>query len=293
MERNDRAHRTDVSVLGLGAIGTKVTEALLAAGSTVTVWNRTPSRAHGLVEGGAAGASSPAEAATASPLVILCLSDYAAVDTVLEAASHALPDRTIVTLTTGSPAEARHAARKAQGAGADYLDGGVQAEPLTIGTAAALFLYSGSESAFTEHRATLEAIGTARYLGEDPAAAAVHDLALFGLWYDTQVGYLRALETIRLNGIKDVYGFAAAAARQLGHVVNATEQTARELMTNEFPRGPADLVEHASVLERLIDLRSETKLGSGGLDRIRDLVEQLIAQGHGREGLTRILASED
>lgn len=289
MDDKGRASRTDVSVLGIGAIGTRVTQALLAAGSTVTVWNRTPSRTDPVVEEGAAVASSPAEAAAASPLMILCLSDYAAVDAFWDAALHAIADRTIVALTTGSPAEARHADRRARQAGAVYLDGGVQAEPQTIGTASALFLYSGSRSAFDEHRATLEVIGTARYLGEDPAAAAVHDLALFGLWYDAQVGYLRALETIRLNGIEDVQEFAAAAATQLGHVVKTTGETARELVANEFPRGPADLVEHAGVLERLIDLRSQARLGSGGLDHVHELVEQHIAKGHGGEGLTRIV----
>lgn len=131
-------------------------------------------------------------------------------------------------------------------------------------------------------------IGSARYLGADPAAAAVQDLALFGLWYDAHIGYLRALETVRMAGI-DVEDFAPLAATQLGHVVHATADTAREIATSSFPRGPADLTEHAPVLERLTELRRDQSLGDGDLDRIHSLVQQRIELGRGHEGLTSIL----
>lgn len=278
---------TAVSILGVGAIGGKIAEALLAAGTTVTVWNRTSARADALAARGAVRPPSATEAAAASPLVISCLTDYTAVNAVLDAISGTIAGRTIVTLTTGSPDEARRAARKADQAGAAYLDGGVQTDPEAIGTAAAVLLYSGPQSVFDEHRATLETIGSARHLGADPAAAAVQDLALFGLWYDAQVGYVRALETIRSAGI-DVEEFAPVAATQLGHVVHATADTAREVATRSFPRGPADLTEHAPVLERLIELRRDQRLGNGDLDRIHGLVQQRIELGHGREGLTSI-----
>jgi len=41
---------------------------------------------------------------------------------------------------------------------------------------------------------------------------------LYGLWYDAQMGYLRAVETARAAGL-DLAEFAEAAAVQLGHVV--------------------------------------------------------------------------
>lgn len=277
-----------VSVLGVGAIGHKIAEALLAAGTTVTVWNRTPGRADSLISQGAVRAQSAAEAAAASPLVILCLTDYTAVSDVLDVISSSIAGRTIVTLATGSPEEARSAAHKGDQARAAYLDGGVQTQPESIGTDAATFLYSGPRPAFDEHRATLEVFGSARYLGADPGAAAVQDLALFGLWYDAQIAYLRALETVRSAGI-DLEAFAPLAATQLGHVVHATADTAREIATGSFPRGPADLTEHAPVLERLAELRRDQSLGNGDLDYIHGLVQRRIELGRGHEGLNSIL----
>ncbi len=278
-----------VSVLGVGAVGATVAEVLLAAGTAVTVWNRTPGRADALAGLGAVPADSAAEAATASPLVILCLTNYQAVGEVLDTLSEVLAGRTVVTLSTGSPEQARHAARTAEQAGAAHLDGGLQIpSPEALGTDAATILYSGPQAAFDEHRVSLETLGSARYLGQDPAAAAVQDLALFGLWYDAQIGYLRALETVRSAGI-DVEDFAPMAAGQLGHVVHAAGDTAREVATRSYPRGPADLTEHAPMLDQLTELRRNLLLGTGDLDHIHDLVRQRIGQGRGQEGLTSIL----
>lgn len=277
------------SVLGVGAVGAKVAQALLAAGTVVTVWNRTPGRADTLVGRGAVPADSAAEAATASPLVILCLTNYSAVGEVLDNISEVLAGRTVVTLSTGSPEDARHAARAVEQAAGAYLDGGLQIPASeALGTDAATILYSGPRAAFDAHRAALETLGSARYLGADPAAAAVQDLALFGLWYDAQIGYLRTLETVRSAGI-DVEDFAPLAATQLGHVVHAATDTAREVSTRSYPRGPADLTEHAPVLDQLTELRRNQRLGTGDLDHVHGLVRQRIGQGRGQEGLTSIL----
>ena len=144
------------------------------------------------------------------------------------------------------------------------------------------------ERCFDQHKPALEVLGTARYVAADPGAAAVQDLALFGLWYDAQLGYLRALDTVRSVGI-DIEELAPLAAAQLGHVVDTTADTAHELVTESFPRGPASLSEHAPVVERLKTLRHNQRLGLGGLDHIHPLLQQHIRSGRGHEGLTSIL----
>src|SRR2546423_932896 len=52
-----------IAFLGLGQMGAPMATRLLQAGHHVTVWDRTPERAIPLVEQGAAGAASPADAA--------------------------------------------------------------------------------------------------------------------------------------------------------------------------------------------------------------------------------------
>ena len=59
---------TDVTMIALGAMGSALARAFIGAGHSVTVWNRTAARMKPLVSLGATAASSPADAAIASPV---------------------------------------------------------------------------------------------------------------------------------------------------------------------------------------------------------------------------------
>ena len=280
---------TNVTVIGTGAIGSEVATTLMSAGHRVVVWNRTPSRMADLVAAGAAAAPTPAEAARSAELVLATLTDYAAVDDVLRAAGDGLAGRTVVVLSTGTPDEARRAAAVAEQHGAAYLDAGVRTAPDDIGTDRASFLFSGPREVFDRHREVLQRLGGSRHVGEAPEAAATWDLLLFGIWYDAQLGLLRALAEAQRAGL-DLAELADAAVIQLGHVVDAARSTAAEVGDQAYPRGPADLREHLAVVEQLERARIGGPLGTGGLADVRRRLEQAIAAGHGEKGLTALTA---
>ncbi|MFI5776647.1 NAD(P)-dependent oxidoreductase [Nocardia sp. NPDC051570] len=118
-------HISPISIIGLGPMGTALAETLLAHNHSVTVWNRTPGRADALVEKGARPAESSAVAIAASPISIVCLSDYDAVWQVLEPAGAAVSGRALVNLTSGTPNEARAVQDWVTARGAGYLDGAI------------------------------------------------------------------------------------------------------------------------------------------------------------------------
>ena len=179
---------TDVTVLGMGAMGRALACALVKSGRSVTVWNRTPGRA----VAGAAVAPTAADAVAASRLVVVCVVDDAATHEVLDPLD--LTGRTVVNLTNGTPAQARAAAAAF---GPSYVDGGIMAVPPMIGTPGALILYSGARDAFETARPALETWGEARFLGEDPGAASLHDLALLAAMYGMFGGVYHALAMTR------------------------------------------------------------------------------------------------
>ncbi|PSL01306.1 3-hydroxyisobutyrate dehydrogenase-like beta-hydroxyacid dehydrogenase [Haloactinopolyspora alba] len=290
MTNSSDAPTRTVTVAGTGAIGTAVARTLLKAGLTVTVWNRTSSRTSALVDDGATAVDSVGDAVLASELTLLTVTDYSALDDVfaeLDAVPGGLGGRTVVALCTGSAADADRTAARAESSGALYLDAGVQTAPEDIGTPAATILYGGSRHAFDRHLSVLELLSTARHVGENPAAAAVWDLTLFGVWYDAQLGLLRALTAAREAGL-DVAGFAETAAIQLGHVVAAAADTAGEVLDGEYPRGPADLREHRMVVDELVAQRAGSALGDGGLTDVSRLLDLEIGAGRGDLGLTAV-----
>lgn len=69
---------TNLAILGMGAMGSRLASRLLAAGHKVTVWNRTPAATESLVALGARAAKTPAEAAAGCAAVIAVVRDDAA-----------------------------------------------------------------------------------------------------------------------------------------------------------------------------------------------------------------------
>ena len=73
----------DVTVIGLGNMGSALARVLQENKRTVTVWNRSADKAAPLVDMGAVLAPSAAAAIAASPLIIVCVTNYAASNHIL------------------------------------------------------------------------------------------------------------------------------------------------------------------------------------------------------------------
>lgn len=177
-------------------MGRALAAALVNQGHGTTVWNRTPGRADDLAVTHAATA---ADAVAANELVVLCLLDFESVVSVLDGVD--LNGRTIVNLTTGTPAEAAKLSALVTGRGGNYLDGGIMAIPSMIGTPAAVVLYSGDEQAFRRAENALSAFGERRYLGAEPGLAALNDIAMLTGMYGMLGGFVHAAAMVRTEGV--------------------------------------------------------------------------------------------
>ncbi|MCZ6862655.1 MAG: NAD(P)-binding domain-containing protein [Alphaproteobacteria bacterium] len=172
---------SDVTVIGLGAMGSALARTLLNADYTVTVWNRSPEKIEPLVVAGAKGAASVFDAINASMVAIICVNDY---DTSKALLDHSditplLEGRTVIQLTTGTPKEAGDSGLWVNTQGGRYLDGAIMVYPGQVGTAEAQILMTGPEETFENCRALLGCLGgDLRYLGTNIRAAAALDLAL-------------------------------------------------------------------------------------------------------------------
>lgn len=135
-------------------------------------------------------------------MVIISLTDYAAVDAVLEPATHALDGRVLLNLTSATPEEARAGARWAADHGAVQLTGGVNVPPSGIGQPESLTFYSGPREVFDRHRAVLDVLtGRAEHRGEDPGHAALLYQLGVGMFWTAMLGYWQAVALARANGL--------------------------------------------------------------------------------------------
>ena len=101
---NQQTSNLGVSVIGLGAMGSGIARTLIEGGCTVSVWNRSRAKVDALVATGAIACNEPGDALNANTHVIVCVSDYAVWQQIIQEHSLAsrFEDTCIIQLTTGT-----------------------------------------------------------------------------------------------------------------------------------------------------------------------------------------------
>ncbi|MBC9711263.1 NAD(P)-dependent oxidoreductase [Streptomyces sp. TRM66268-LWL] len=214
MRSNDVTTKKSVTVIGLGPMGQASARAYLAAGYDVTVWNRTASKADGVVAEGAKLAGSVEEALRVGELVILSLTDYDAMYAILEPAADALAGTVVVNLSSDTPERSREGAAWAEKRGARYIAGGFGVSPAQVGTPEGFAYYSGPEELVEAHRPALEVLARVDYMGADPGLAPLWYQLQLGMFWSSFAAYLHTLAVANANGItaEELLPYAADTA---------------------------------------------------------------------------------
>ncbi|MFH8800834.1 NAD(P)-dependent oxidoreductase [Streptomyces sp. NPDC017936] len=286
---HDTVEKTPLTLLGLGAMGTALARAWLAAGHPLTVWNRTPARAAALAAEGARVADSAAEAVAANTLVVVCLVDDASVDEALAGAD--LAGRDLVNLTTGTPAQARARADRTRERGARHLDGGIMAVPPMIGLpeAGGYVFHSGSRDLFERHRETLGVPAGTIYVGEDPGFASLYDVALLSAMYGMFAGVAHAFALIRKEDI-DPAALAPLLADWLIAMAPSVHRTADHLRSGDYTEGVVSrLAMQVAGTPTFLSTAEQQGVSPELLSPYFALMRRRLAEGGGDEDLTGVI----
>jgi 2-hydroxy-3-oxopropionate reductase len=149
-----------VGFIGLGIMGRPMAGHLLAAGLPVTVHSRSPGPVDELVAAGAAPASSPAEVAAASDVVITMLPDTPDVVQVVTALVPSLgPGSLVIDMSSIDPGPARELAAAVAAAGSSMLDAPVSGGQKGAIDAALSIMVGGDDAAFARAEPILRRMG--------------------------------------------------------------------------------------------------------------------------------------
>ncbi|MFB0842231.1 NAD(P)-dependent oxidoreductase [Paenibacillus oleatilyticus] len=286
-EQTGAAGQTPVTVIGLGMMGSALAEAFLKAGHPTTVWNRSAEKADALVAKGAILVASPAEAVSASPLIVVCVLDYEAVHEIMGPAGGLLAGRTVMNLTNGKPEQARKAAKWAAEQGADYLDGGIMAVPQMIAGPEAFLLYSGSLEAFETYRRELDVLGASNYLGEDAGLAAFYDLALLSAMYGMFGGFYHAVALVGTEKV-EASAFTALVVPWLQAMLASLPLQAQAMDANVHATDVSSLYINKIGFVNLIEASQEQGISTELVAPLQALVDRAVAEGYGADGLSRL-----
>jgi len=278
-----------VTVVGLGLMGQSLAGAFLRDGHPTTVWNRSGAKAEQLVARGATLAPSVEAAVAASPLVVVCVSDYEAVHELLDPAGEVLADRVLVNLTSGTSDQARKTAEWASQRGSTYLDGAIMTIPPDVGSPDALLFYSGPQPAFDLHQSTLNSLGGGTtYLGVDHGLASLYDVALLGIMWSILNGFLHGAALLGTAKV-DAATFVRAANKGIVTIAGWTTAYGDQIDAARYPAFDSTIDTHVAAMAHLIH-ESESLGISAELPRfVKALTDRAVAEGRGGDSYAAMI----
>lgn len=279
---------THVTLLGLGSMGAALARAFLAAGHETTVWNRTKAKAAPLVAAGAEQARTVDAAVAASPLIVACLTGYDDTRRILEPATATLAGRTLVTLNSGTPADARELAEWAASNGVRFLDGAVKDVPDAVGRPGTLLYYAGDSDVFAEHAATLRALGgDTVLLGGEPDLAKFYESAVGATLLPALVGFFAGAAAARTRGIAaaDLVPYAVRWLQMISEIVPVF---AAEIDARDYSAGASSVNLFVAGADVDLEFAREAKIDDAWLRPLHDLVRKAAAAGHGEDSIAAL-----
>ncbi|HEX7696201.1 MAG TPA: NAD(P)-dependent oxidoreductase [Candidatus Acidoferrum sp.] len=152
-----------IGFVGLGDMGQAIVPRLLAAGHTVTGWNRTREKAARMFKLGMLWANTPREVAFESEIVFSIVTDSAAVRSLALGENGIIAglrkDAMYLDMSTIDPDASRAVAAEFAKAGLTMMDAPISGTTLTLSKGNALLMVGGEKAAFERVQPVLLAIG--------------------------------------------------------------------------------------------------------------------------------------
>lgn len=180
---------TDISIIGLGAMGSALARAQMKSGRSISVWNRTPEKAAPLIADGANAVGTVSDALSAGPVIVTCVKSHPQTLEVLTKASEALLGKTIIELSTGGAKDAEDLAQFIENAGGEWMVGIINAYPHMIGGEETVLSVVGPDDQWEKHGSIIKTMGGQSVLVGDKAGMLA---ALFAGLFTVRQGFMWA-----------------------------------------------------------------------------------------------------
>ncbi|KAL4421900.1 hypothetical protein ABPG77_005184 [Micractinium sp. CCAP 211/92] len=197
---------TKIGFLGIGIMGFAMASNLLKAGYEVTVWNRSPGKADGLVAAGAKVAATPAEVVAACDITLAMLSDPEACLEVATdpngVASAIGAGKGYVDVSTVDAQTAQAVATAVRARGAAYLEAPVSGSKGPAEQGQLIFLTAGDRQLFDAASPLLDVMGKASFFLGEVGAGANMKLVVNMIMGSMMASYAEGLSLAKECGLK-------------------------------------------------------------------------------------------
>lgn len=279
----------NISVIGLGNMGTALAKTLLQSGSTVTLWNRSPEKAAPLVAAGASLAASPQEAVAASDATLFCVKTHKTTGELLRPFAEELAGKTIIDLSSGGVDEAKELVEMLTAAGAQWQIGMINAYPSGIGQPKTAILCAGPAQVWDRWGDAIRALGGASaHVGTEAAAIPGLFAAMFTARQGFMFGLIYGAAVCRKAGLP-LEAFAAQVPVTLAMAGNYADLFMRTVPAREYDDPGATVSTYRDALDDVLATFEATGTTDALPRLMRDLARRGVEEGYRDKELTALV----
>ena len=276
---------SEVTVLGLGLMGSALAHALQSAGHKITVWNRSQGKMDSFAADGAHAALSIEDAVRPSPLILICIDSYTTTKQLLGSVDVLpnLKNRTFVQLSTGTPKEALDSETWFNEQGAAYLDGAIMAPPIDIRDNQGNILIGGNETTWKSCEPVIRCLGGARiYTGDNIQAPAILDLAWLSQRLGQYLGLFQGVLLCEAGGVGlDLFSLILGDDR--------IRQMLKSIDEDDFGNPSVTVSVYQNVLQNIQNTALEFGFSLTFLDNLQSIFAQAQSAGYGEEDIAALI----
>jgi len=272
--------------IGLGLMGTPIAEKLRDAGYPLTVWGRSPAKLKSLLENGAAAAASPRALAEASDVILVCVTDTSAVETVVFgddgiAAGAGGAGKVLIDHSSIKPDASRDfAARLKAACGMDWLDAPVSGGPAGVARGSLVVMAGGEEGPF-EKVGDIVSAYAARFTLMGPSGAGQATKLINQTLAGVNFAVVAEATQLALEAGIDAVRIPEALAGGRADSMVLQEYMPKMVARDFVPAGTVRVI--LKDLETVAELAQETGTAMPITKLVTELHRLLVAKGHGDE----------
>ena len=270
-----------ITLLGIGLLGRAIAERLQSVGHTVTVYNRTTTKALPLQACGITVVTRPEEAIAQADCVVLMLADAAAIRAVLLTPTSlaVLRSKTVIQMGTIAQDESLALQTEIERVGGSYCEAPVLGSLAEAQAGTLLVMVGGTEGQFVQWGPLFRSLGREPRLIGPAGKAASLKLALNQLIVAEISAFALSLGLVQRAGVP-VETFMAIL-RESALFAPAFEKKLPRLLTRDYQHPNFSTRHLLKDAELFLREASGYALTTSSLEGIRPLLERSIEQGLG------------
>jgi len=295
MQKSDK--ETRIAVIGLGNLGKAIAYALYNHQLSITVWNRTQETALEYFDtseltGRLEVASTLEEAISHSKIILVCVTGFDAVKSILESiGEHCnLDGKVLLQFSTLNIQQARQIFDRVCSRKMSLIECSFLGIPTDVVNKTATVLCSGAADVYESVREILGVLGASEYISEKPGAIYEFDKSYYCFAYSLLIGFIQGAALAHASGYS-ISKYSKIVASRIPFFADKVELLNSEMLSGNYETNQATIKIWSEAFYSTLEQCSKTGVNDSLPRTLAEMMQHSIRRGHGDQAISSLLES--